>query len=106
MTDKYTIFENGISRDATEDEVAEIKQREANATANALAKAVATFNQDRAAKLAETDWWAIRASEQGGAPMTDAQLSYRSELRAMDNAEGFDPFNPNWPVKPENNPCP
>lgn len=101
MVDEYTIFENGALRDATDDEIAEIKQREANVAASALAQATATFNQERALKLAETDWWAIRASEPGGTPMTEAQIAYRSDLRAMDNAEGFDPFNPNWPVKPE-----
>lgn len=101
MTDTPKIMENGALRDATDDEIAEIQEREANAPALALASATEAFNQDRAAKLTETDWWAIRASEPEGTPMTDDQLSYRAALRTMDDADGFDPFNPIWPTKPE-----
>lgn len=82
-----------IEREATEDEIAADE-------AIALEAAIETFEQSRAAKLAETDWWAVRASEPDGTPMTDAQLAYRAALRTMDDAEGFDPFNPDWPEKP------
>lgn len=58
------------------------------------------FENERSAKLAETDWWAVRASEPGAAPMTDAQLAYRQALRVMDDAADFDVFNPIWPEKP------
>lgn len=58
------------------------------------------FNANRAAKLAATDWWAIRASGPGGVPMTEEQLAYRQALRVMDDAEDFDPFNPQWPAEP------
>ena len=62
--------------------------------------ALKEFQEQRAAKLAETDWWAIRASEPGGIAMTEAQLAYRQALRSMDDAEGFDPFAIFWPVAP------
>lgn len=101
MADEYNIFENGELRPATPEEIAEIKEREANAPALALASATEAFNQDRAAKLTETDWWAIRASEPDGTPMTDDQLAYRATLRTMDDAEDFDPLNITWPEKPE-----
>ena len=96
----YTIIENGVLRDATQEEIAEIQAREANADANALAVATAAFNLDRQTRLTQTDWWAIRASEINGTPMTEAQLAYRAALRAMDDADGFDPFNPIWPESP------
>lgn len=96
----YTVIENGVEREATADEIAEIQEREANAEATALAFATEAFNQERQIRLAETDWWAIRASEPDGIPMTEAQLAYRAALRAMDDAEDFDPRNPDWPEKP------
>jgi hypothetical protein len=101
MSEEYSIFENGEMRPATPEEIVEIQEREANAEANALPRATDAFNTDRAVKLAETDWWAIRASEPDGTPMTDEQLAYRAALRTMDDAEDFDPFNPVWPTKPE-----
>lgn len=82
-----------IEREATEDEVAADE-------VGILEAATQKFYDDRTAKLAETDWWAVRASEPGGTPMTDAQLAYRAALRTMDNAEGFDVFNPAWPEMP------
>ena len=97
MTDTLKIMENGVLRDATEDEIAAIEARNAEYEANALPRATDAFNTERAAKLTETDWWAIRASEPEGTPMTDAQLAYRAALRTMDDAEGFDPLNPVWP---------
>tara|TARA_R110002126_G_scaffold1217_2_gene7126 strand:- start:150 stop:458 length:309 start_codon:yes stop_codon:yes gene_type:complete len=100
MADEYNIFENGELRPATPEEIAEIEARAAAAEANALPLATDAFNTERAAKLAETDWWAIRASEPSGTPMTDDQLAYRAALRAMDDAEDFDPFNPVWPESP------
>lgn len=62
--------------------------------------ATTAFNTERSSRLSATDWWAIRASEPGGTPMTQEQLDYRQTLRIMDDAEGFDVFNPNWPIKP------
>lgn len=63
--------------------------------------AIQAFKQERQARLSETDWWAIRASEPDGTPMTDEQVAYRAALRTMDDAEDFDPFNITWPTKPE-----
>jgi hypothetical protein len=100
MTDTPKIMENGILRDATAEEIAGIEARKAEYEANALPRATYAFTTERAAKLAETDWWAIRASEPSGTPMTDDQLAYRAALRAMDDAEDFDPFNPVWPESP------
>lgn len=97
----YTIFENGELRPATLEEIAEIEARVAEAEANALPRATDAFNNERATKLSETDWWAIRASEPDGIPMTDDQLAYRAALRTMDDAEDFDPLNITWPEKPE-----
>lgn len=97
----YIVIENGVEREATLDEVAEIQEREANASAIALAKATEDFNTERAAKLSATDWWAVRASEPDGVPMTDEQLAYRAALRTMNDAEDFDPLNITWPEKPE-----
>lgn len=62
--------------------------------------ATSAFNTERSSRLSATDWWAIRASEPGGIPMTQEQLDYRQALRTMDDAEGFDVFNPDWPIKP------
>lgn len=67
---------------------------------NSYWQALDAFKADRAARLAATDWWAIRASEPGGVPMTEGQLAYRQALRVMDDAEDFDPFNPQWPAEP------
>lgn len=64
------------------------------------AEAVKRFELQRIGLLSETDWWAVRASEPGGTPMTEAQIAYRAALRTMDDAEDFDPFNPDWPEKP------
>lgn len=63
-------------------------------------KAVAAFETQRQILLSQTDWWAVRASEPDGTPMTEAQIAYRAALRTMDDAEDFDPFNPDWPEKP------
>jgi hypothetical protein len=100
MTDTLQICENGILRDATPDEIAEIEARAADYAANESVRATESFKTERAAKLAATDWWAIRASEVGGAPMTEEQLAYRQALRAMDDAVDFDPLNVVWPAMP------
>lgn len=65
-----------------------------------LEQALTQFRADRTARLSTTDWWAIRASEPGGVPMTEEQLAYRQALRVMDDAEDFDPLNPQWPAEP------
>jgi len=100
MTDAPQICENGIIRDATLDEIAEIEARAADYAANESVRATESFKTERAAKLAATDWWAIRASEVGGAPMTEEQLAYRQALRAMDDAVDFDPLKVVWPSTP------
>lgn len=100
MADEYTIFENGELRPATSEEIIEIEARALEEAENALPCAIETFNAERSARLSETDWWAVRASEPDGTPMTEAQIAYRAALRTMDDAEGFDPFNPDWPEKP------
>ena len=97
MTDTLKIMENGVLRDASEDEIAAIEARNTEYEAGLLPAAIQQFQQERQARLSETDWWAIRASEPEGTPMTDAQLAYRAALRTMDDAEGFDPLNPVWP---------
>ncbi len=63
-------------------------------------KAIAAFKAQRQILLSQTDWWAVRASEPGSTPMTEEQLAYRQALRVMDDAEDFDPFNPQWPAEP------
>lgn len=100
MTDTPKICENGVIRDATPDEIAEIEACANESAANEIVRATESFKTERAAKLAATDWWAIRASEVGGAPMTDEQLAYRQALRAMDDAADFDPLNVVWPPTP------
>jgi len=45
--------------------------------------------------LAETDWWGV-----SDLTMTDAQTTYRQELRDISDQEGF-PENIVWPVRPE-----
>ena len=66
---------NGIIRDATAEEQAEIDARNTEWNNSSVSRKLEKIKQIRLEKLIETDWWALRGN------MTDAQTQYRQKLR-------------------------
>lgn len=60
---------------------------------------LAAAQAERDARLAATDWYAVRASEPGGKPIPQEILAYRAALRTIDQQPGW-PTNPDWPELP------
>lgn len=54
---------------------------------------------ERDARLAATDWYAVRASEPGGKPIPENVLAYRAALRDIDQQPGW-PSDVTWPELP------
>lgn len=76
------------------------------AVAMAIAQPAPTAEQvldaacaERDARLAATDWYAVRASEPGGKPIPENVLAYRAALRAIDQQPGW-PSDVTWPELP------
>lgn len=90
---KYTILENGVERDATEAEIAEIQQREAEAAANAPLVITAENRAIRNDLLTKTDWTQLPDVSLTVACVTAFQI-YRQALRDVDL------LNPVWPEAP------
>ena len=65
--------------------------------APSVEKILADAIAKRDSLLAQTDWYAIRASEPGGKPIPDNVLAYRAELREIDKQPGW-PSDVSWPV--------
>jgi|TARA_R100000482_G_C4982085_1_gene83717 arginine repressor len=66
---------NGIIRDATAEEQAEINARNTEWNNSSVSRKLEKIKQIRLEKLIETDWWVLRGN------MTDAQTQYRQKLR-------------------------
>ena len=66
---------NGIIRDATAEEQAEIDARNTEWNNSSVSRKLEKIKQIRLEKLIDTDWWALRGN------MTDAQTQYRQKLR-------------------------
>ena len=66
---------NGVIRDATAEEQAEIDARNTEWNNSSVSRKLEKIKQIRLEKLIETDWWVLRGS------MTDAQTQYRQKLR-------------------------
>ena len=70
---------------------------------------VQSVRQQRDKLLTETDWIVLRHKDEqeNGLSTTltteqyQAWLDYRQALRDLPNGEGFDPYNVEWPEKPE-----
>lgn len=60
---------------------------------------LAAAQAERDARLAATDWYAVRASEPGGKPIPPEVLAYRAALREIDQQPGW-PTDVNWPELP------
>lgn len=63
------------------------------------AELLAAACAERDARLASTDWYAVRASEPGGKPIPQEILAYRTALREIDQQPGW-PTDINWPTPP------
>ena len=63
------------------------------------------LREERDRRLAEVDWWTLRASD--GIAMTQAQKDYRKALRDLpstatpDIDDALKLINVTWPTKPE-----
>mgnify|MGYP003110469870 CR=1 FL=1 len=71
----YKIAHNGIERDATAEEQAELEARDKLWLDNETARKLEKIKELRLTYLNETDWWVLRGN------MTDAQTQYRQKLR-------------------------
>ncbi len=69
------VLDNGILRDATAEEQAEIDARETAWNNNSANRKLGLIKEIRLQKLQETDWWVLRGT------MTDAQKDFRQNLR-------------------------
>ena len=92
---QYVIIQNGVQRDATPEEEAEINAREAEYAAGANDRAAAKIRTERDAKLTESDWTQV-----ADAPVDKAAwATYRQALRDIPSQAGF-PNEVVWPVEP------
>ena len=66
---------NGILRDATAEEQAEIDARNKAYEDSKAERHLEKIKETRLEKLLETDWWVLRGN------MTEAQTTYRQNLR-------------------------
>ena len=71
----YKIAHNGIERDATAEEQAELEARDKLWLDNETPRKLEKIKELRLDHLNETDWWVFRGN------MTDAQTQYRQKLR-------------------------
>jgi arginine repressor len=66
---------NGIIRDATAEEQAEIDARNTEWNNSSVSRKLEKIKQIRLEKLVETDWWVLRGN------MSEAQTTYRQSMR-------------------------
>lgn len=97
MSDKPFKIVNGEPVELTEDEIAELAAFQSEWEAGAVDRQWALVRHDRNGKLAATDWWVIKAIEDG-VPLSKPKADYRQALR--DITQQADPFNITWPVEP------
>jgi hypothetical protein len=71
----YIVNENGVDREATEIEKAEIIARNKAWEDDASNRKLKEIKEIRLQKLIETDWWVLRGN------MSTAQSNYRQALR-------------------------
>lgn len=88
------VMENGITRDATVDEIAAVNACKTNALAAKPAEDLADLRTERNSLLAETDFYG-----NSDVTMSDAMTTYRQALRDITNsATSLDDVT--WPEKP------
>ena len=75
----YIVNENGVDREATEIEKAEIIARNKAWEDDAPNRKLKEIKEIRLQKLIETDWWVLRGN------MSTAQSNYRQALRDIPN---------------------
>lgn len=97
MSDKPFRIVDGEIVELDADEVAELQANEEAWQAGAADRQWALVRHDRNGKLAATDWWVIKAIEDG-VPLSKPKADYRQALR--DITQQADPFNITWPVEP------
>ena len=89
------VIENGITRDATVDEISAVNACKTKALADKPAEDLAELRTARNLLLAETDYWTLSDTSDA----TDAQLAYRIALRNIPlTYTSLDDVV--WPVKP------
>ena len=66
---------NGIIRDATAEEQAEIDARNTEWNNSSVSRKLEKIKQIRLERLVETDWWVLRGN------MSEAQTTYRQSMR-------------------------
>lgn len=75
----YIVNENGVDREATEIEKADIIARNKAWEDDAPNRKLKEIKEIRLQKLIETDWWVLRGN------MSTAQSNYRQTLRDIPN---------------------
>lgn len=75
----YIVNENGVDREATETEKADIIARNKAWEDDAPNRKLKEIKEIRLQKLIETDWWVLRGN------MNTAQSNYRQTLRDIPN---------------------
>ena len=98
----YAWVERDMFADTTEDGVTTTKaEHEAAYQATLDAEAGASVRTQRDAKLAETDWIALKALEAGNTVATEWS-TYRQALRDITTHTNFPHLqDADWPTKPE-----
>ena len=97
--DKFTWGTNNSTEKPTDEEI-ETKRQELIS-----GFAIKLLREERDRRLAEVDWWTLRASD--GVEMTQEQKDYRKALRDLPSTANPDVddklklINVTWPTKPE-----
>ena len=96
--DKIKWLSSTVRKPSIEEVIAKIKELQ-------NAEPLILLREERDKKLAETDWWTLRASD--GVAMTQEQKDYRQALRDLPSTaspqldENGQLSNVTWPTKPE-----
>lgn len=97
----YTVEENGVVRDMTPEEIELMERDRELMNAEVLRVSTLSAQNDRNARLAETDWLVIRKVEDGIDIPTEWS-EYRQALRDITSHENWPWLNlEDWPTKPE-----
>jgi hypothetical protein len=95
MTNKIVVSDAGTETvELTAEEESARNASKAEWDSGADARAMAALREERNAKLADTDWWAMPDSP----AMSEAQTQYRQDLRDLPST--VDINNIVWPSKP------
>ena len=83
----YKIADNGIERDATAEEQAELEARDKAWVDNETQRKLDKIKEIRLSYLSETDWWVMRGN------MTEAQSNYRQSMRDIPQDYSADKYD-------------